>query len=80
MPIDGLRPVLQANRLWWNDEFAPPQVPPKAWLFLSSASLETHHWIVRFSTGSFRSGPPAGFFFMWRYSDRFSSRPQLAET
>ena len=29
--------------LWWNEQFLPPQVPPKAWLFRFSASLEMHH-------------------------------------
>ena len=59
MPMLGFRPVLQANRLWWNEHGLPPQVPPKAWWLRSSASLEIDHWIVRFSTGSFFACPPS---------------------
>src|SRR5438067_2430861 len=38
-----------------------------------------HHWIVMLTVGSFNSLSPPGGLYMWRYIDRFSSRPQLAE-
>src|SRR5689334_647506 len=72
MPTLGLRPVLQANRLWWKLEFRPPHVPPKAWLYVSRASLEIVHWIVMLTVGSFwavglaPSPPPALGSYMWR--------------
>ena len=47
---------------------------------MSSASLEMHHWTVMFTVGSFSSLPPPGGWYTCRYSDRFSSSPQLAET
>ena len=59
MPMLGFRPVLQANRLWWNEQGLPPQVPPKAWLKRFRASLVIDHWIVTRSSGIFNCLPPS---------------------
>src|SRR5262245_10293071 len=80
MPIDGLRPVLHAQRLWWKLLLFPPRVLPKEWLYVSSASLEMHHWIVMLTVGSFNSLSPSLGLYMCRYMDRFSSSPQLVDT
>src|SRR5262245_43980579 len=80
MPMLGLRPALFAHRLWWNVLLCPPIVLPSEWLYVSSASLEIDHWIVMLTVGSFSSCPPSFGRYMWRYMDRFSSSPQLADT
>src|SRR3954447_22168896 len=79
IPMLGFRPALHAHRLWWKVLLCPPIVLPSEWLYVSSASLETHHWMVMFTVGSFRSLSPPGGRYMCRYMDRFSSSPQLAE-
>src|SRR6516164_8806329 len=79
MPMLGFRPVLHAHRLWWNVLLCPPIVLPNEWLYVSSASLEMHHWIVMFTVGNFRSFSPSLGLYMCRYIDRFSSSPQLVE-
>src|SRR5215218_8599242 len=80
MPTLGLRPELHAQRLWWNVLFNPPMVEPNAWAYVLRPSLKIEFWIVMLTVGSFSSLPPSGGWYMCRYIDMFSSRPQLAET
>src|SRR3954465_1552694 len=52
MPTLGFRPVLHAQRMWWNVLLYPPMVEPKEWFQVFSASLEMLHWIVTFTVGN----------------------------
>src|SRR5690606_26162444 len=60
IPMEGFRAVLLARRLAWTVDGLPPQVPPKACPFASSASLEIAQWLVTFSAGSFIWVLPSG--------------------
>ncbi|CUP65796.1 Uncharacterised protein [Segatella copri] len=65
-PIEGLRPVLSAQRLRMKVEFSPPIVLPKAWFQVSSALAEMVFWMVTFTVGTLRFGLPSCKSNIWR--------------
>src|SRR6185437_2109916 len=78
-PIEGLRPVLSAQRLRTSMQFSPPIVVPKAWFQVSSDSDEIQFWIVILTVPNFSSFDPSPGSNIWRYIEKFSSSPQLVE-